>query len=122
MAARAASTASSGSDLPWLRRVWRLGRLTSTTSTPFRRRNRARPDPIGTGALDADLGHLAELLEPGQQRLVAGGIGIERLGADQRPSGSRAAATCVSRWVSTPPVIPGAASTMVMAIPSFLSG
>ena len=38
---------------------------------------------IGSGALDADLGHLAELLEPGQQCLVAGGIGIERLGADQ---------------------------------------
>jgi hypothetical protein len=39
-----------------------------------------------------------------------------------RPKGSSAAATCLSRWVSTPPVIPGAASTMVMAIPSFLSG
>ena len=83
MAARAASTASSGSDLPWLRRDCRLGRLTSTTSTPLRRRNRAEPHPIGAGALDADLGHLAEALEPGQQRLVASGVGIERLGADE---------------------------------------
>src|SRR3954466_12077007 len=34
--------------------------------------------------------------------------------------GSNAAATCFSRWVSTPPVIGRAASTMVDAIPSFL--
>ena len=33
------------------------------------------------------------------------------------PSGSSAAATWTSRWVSTPPVIPRAASTMVMVIP-----
>ena len=36
------------------------------------------------------------------------------------PNGSRAAATWTSRCVSTPPVMPGGASTMVMAIPSFL--
>jgi hypothetical protein len=30
-AARAAASASIGSDLPWRRRVWRLGRVTSTT-------------------------------------------------------------------------------------------
>ena len=83
MTARAASTASSGSDLPWLRRAWRLGRLTSMTSTPLRRRNRASPDAIGAGAFDADLVDLAEALEPGQQRLVAGGIGVEGLGADE---------------------------------------
>ena len=41
------------------------------------------PDPIGAGALDADLGHPTKLLEPGQQRFVATGVGIERLGADQ---------------------------------------
>src|SRR5271165_4760507 len=67
MTARAASTASRGSDLPWLRRAWRFGRLTSTTSTPLRRRNRASPTPY----------------EPVQQRLVAGGIGVEGLGADE---------------------------------------
>ena len=40
-------------------------------------------DAIRASALDADLVNLAEVLEPGQQRLVAGGISIERLGADQ---------------------------------------
>jgi len=44
-AARAASTASMGSDLPWRRRAWRLWRSTSITSTPARARNRARPAP-----------------------------------------------------------------------------
>ena len=42
-----------------------------------------QPHAIGPGAFDADLVHLAEALEPGQQRLVAGGIGIEGLGADE---------------------------------------
>src|SRR5664280_3583540 len=37
------------------------------------------------------------------------------------PSGSSAATTWVSRWVSTPPVIPGGASTMVIAVPTFLN-
>ena len=44
-AARAASTASAGSDLPVRRRDWRLGRSTSTTSTPLRRSERARLAP-----------------------------------------------------------------------------
>ena len=35
-AARAADTASSGSDLPARRRSWRLGRSTSTTPSPAR--------------------------------------------------------------------------------------
>ena len=41
----AASMASAGSDLPVRRRVWRLGRSTSTTSMPAPRKNRARPAP-----------------------------------------------------------------------------
>jgi hypothetical protein len=40
---------------------------------------------IRTGAFHANLGHFAELLEPTKQRLVARGIGRERLGADQSP-------------------------------------
>lgn len=44
-AARAASMASAGSDLPVRRRDWQLGRSTSTTSMPERRSDRARPDP-----------------------------------------------------------------------------
>ena len=39
--------------------------------------------PIGTGALDADLGDVAEALEPREQGLVAGRIGGEALGAEQ---------------------------------------
>jgi hypothetical protein len=38
---------------------------------------------IGAGALDPDLGHLAEVFEPGQQSFVAGRIGVERFGADE---------------------------------------
>src|SRR5665213_452068 len=41
------------------------------------------PGAIRAGALDADLGHLAEALEPVEQCLVAGSVGVERLGADE---------------------------------------
>jgi hypothetical protein len=41
------------------------------------------PDAIGAGAFDSNLGDLAELLEPGQQRPVASRIGWERLGANE---------------------------------------
>jgi hypothetical protein len=34
-------------------------------------------DAIGAGALDADLGHVAEPLEPGHQGLVAGGVRLK---------------------------------------------
>jgi hypothetical protein len=44
-AARAASMASRGSDLPLRRRSSRFGRLTSTTLTPARARNLDRPAP-----------------------------------------------------------------------------
>ena len=53
------------------------------TLTPDPRRWRARPGPIRTGALDADLGHVAEGLEPREQRLVAGRVGGKTLGAEQ---------------------------------------
>jgi hypothetical protein len=43
--ARAAASASTGSDLPRWRRSWRLGRLTSTTATSASRSERARPAP-----------------------------------------------------------------------------
>ena len=38
---------------------------------------------IRARALDADLGHVPERLEPGQQRLVAGGVGLKALRAEQ---------------------------------------
>jgi hypothetical protein len=43
--ARAAASASSGSDLPRRRRAWRSGRLTSTTTWPLAARKRARAAP-----------------------------------------------------------------------------
>ena len=73
---------------------------------------------IGPGALDADLGDVTEGLEPAQQCLVAGELVSKRSVPSSPPSGSRAAATWTSRCVSTPPVTPRAASTMVMVIPS----
>jgi hypothetical protein len=42
-----------------------------------------QPRPIRAGALDAHLGHLAEGLEPGEQRLVAPRRRRERCGAEQ---------------------------------------
>ena len=87
IAARAASMASSGSDLPWLRRDCRLGRSTSTISMPRAPQGPGQPGAIGARPFDTDLGHLAEALEPGQQGLVAGGIGLEGLDADQAAEG-----------------------------------
>ena len=43
--ARAAASASVGSDLPLRRRVWRLGRITSTTSLSRARKCRAKAAP-----------------------------------------------------------------------------
>src|SRR6266536_909552 len=43
--ARAAASASTGSDLPRRRRAWRSGRLTSTTAWPLAARKRARAAP-----------------------------------------------------------------------------
>src|SRR5665213_1540897 len=39
------------------------------------------PGAIRAGALDADLGHLAEALEPVEQCLVAGSVGVEGTGS-----------------------------------------
>ena len=43
--------------------------------------------PIGAGALHPDLGHLAEALEPGQQRLVATRVRLKALGAEECSKG-----------------------------------
>jgi hypothetical protein len=42
-----------------------------------------QPGAIGPGAFDADLGHVAKCLEPGEQRLVASLVGGEALSAEQ---------------------------------------
>ena len=69
---------------------------------------------------DADLGHLAEALEPGQQRLVAGGVGREGLGADQPAQRVECCGNVDVEVGVDATGDPGRASTMVMAIPSFL--
>ena len=79
---------------------------------------------VRAGALDADLGDLAEGPQPPQELVVAGARGFELSTPSSAPMWSRAAATCTSRCVSTPPVTARAAagSTMVIAIPSLSNG
>ena len=83
MAARAASIASSGSDLPFIAPGLPVGSVDFYDLDALPPQEPGEPDPIGAGALDADFVHLAEALEPGQQRLVAGRVGTEGLGSDQ---------------------------------------
>ena len=77
---------------------------TSTTFTP-REEVAGEPGAVGTGSLDSEQVDLAEALQPGQQLPVALGRRRERLAPRSPPRSSKAAATCTSRWVSTPPVI-----------------
>ena len=118
-AARAASTASSWSDLPSRRRSWRFGRSTSITSTPAAAEVAGQPGAVGAGALDPDPFDRAERRQPAVQladtRPASSGTTRRRA---RRRCASTTAATCTSRWVSTPPVTGRVASTMVIAIPS----
>ena len=118
-AARAASMASAGSDLPVRRRDWRLGRSTSTTSTPERRSERASVVPY---ELVPSMPTLATGPEPSSQasnfswpELVVGNSATP----SRPPIGSRAAATFTSRCVSTPPVTTRA--DLRSSLPSLLS-
>src|ERR687897_647925 len=82
-AARAASTASAGSDLPVRRRALRVG---AVASDPRDARGAPRPRQaasIRAGALDPDLGDVAEGAQPRQELVVAGGRGFEALHAQQ---------------------------------------
>jgi hypothetical protein len=45
------------------------------------------PGSIGTGSFDTDLSDGAETLEPGEQRLVAGRVDLERLRAEETTEG-----------------------------------
>jgi hypothetical protein len=118
--ARPASTASSSSDLPWLRRSWRLGRSTSVTATSRLRRVAGQSGPVAAGALDADALEGAERAEPLRQVDEAGVV----VGNDSTPRtpplASRAAVTWTSRWASTPPVMAPVVST-IWPWPSLLS-
>ena len=121
IASRAASMASSGSDLRWLRRDCRLGRSTSTISMPvaagtestrWHRSSslRHRPWSPGRSPRARPTGPCSRRHRPGRTRCRSGGRG-----------GRGLQLTWVSRWVSTPPVIPGGASTKVIAVPNFLN-
>jgi hypothetical protein len=72
---------------------------------------------VTAGPFDADQAHSPESAQPAQQVGIAGRRGGELPDAEQPPTGSSAAATCVPAWVSTPPVTERASSTMVKAIP-----
>ena len=82
-AARAASTASRGSDLPLLPALLAIRSVDLDDFDTRAAQMASQAGPIGTGALDADLGHTAEALEPRQQRFVAGRVGAETLGSEQ---------------------------------------
>src|SRR5581483_8574354 len=75
--ARAAASASIGSDLPAKRRSLRSGRLTSITSTPAAMRCRASLAPTA-GRFDTDLVERPEGAHPAEQLRVALDGGRER--------------------------------------------
>src|SRR5262252_749602 len=82
-AARAALTASSGSDLPLRRRSCRSARSTSTTRTPADARWPGQARAVAASALDADQGDIPELFQPAQQAGVPARRGRELLHAQQ---------------------------------------
>ncbi len=77
--------------------------------------------PVAAGALHPDPHHRAEAGQPTQQLAVTRRRGRKLLHPHSPPIRSNAAATFTSRWVSTPPVTGRAVSTVVTAIPSFIS-
>ena len=105
-----------------LRSRTRLGRFTSTISMPASPQGSRRPGAIGASPFDSDLGHLAEALEPGQQGLVAGSISREGFGADQAAERVECRSNVVVEvGVEHHHGIPGGASTIVIAVPTFLN-
>ena len=72
---------------------------------------------VTAGPFDPDQADRPEPAQPAQQAGVAGRSGRELPTPSSPPIGSSAAATCTSAWVSTPPVMARASSTMVTAIP-----
>ena len=118
--ARAASTASAGSDLPACRRARRLGRSTSITSSPQPRRKRARPAPYAPVPSTPTRSMSPKRIIQSCSSVNPAGV----VGNDSTPSTppvpSRTAATWVSRCVSTPPVTGHVTSTMAIS-PSLLS-
>src|SRR5436190_10583804 len=120
--ARAASIASSSSDLPLRRRSWRLGRSTSITTRPRPRRCRASPAPYAPVPSTPTRSTTPKRAsQPCNSRNPVGVVANDST-PNTPPLPSTAAATCTSACVSTPPVTRRVLSTMVIAIPSLSNG
>jgi hypothetical protein len=117
-AARAASMASAGSDLPVRRRDWRLGRSTSSTAMPELRSERAKVAPYELVPSMPTRATAPKLSSQPSNWPCPVRVAGNSATPSSPPIGSRAAATFMSKWVSTPPVTARAGSTIVIAIPS----
>src|SRR6266536_3780752 len=121
-AARAASIASSSSDLPLRRRSWRFGRSTSITTSRRLRRWRASPAPYAPVPATPTRATVPKPASQPCNSAYPAGVVANDSTPNTPPFASTAAATCTPRCVSTPPVIGRVLSTMVIAIPSLSNG
>ena len=86
-AARAALTASSGSDLPRRRRSCRSARSTSTTRMPGRGDVPGQPGTVTAGPFDVGQAHGTEPAQPLHQAGIASRVRRELLDAEQPAEG-----------------------------------
>ena len=87
-----------------------------------RRRVAGQARPVAAGPFDTDQRECPEPTQPAQQAGVSGRVTGNSCTPRSPPIGSSAAATCRSAWVSTPPVMTRASSTMVIAVPFRVEG
>ena len=93
-----------------------IGAVHLDDADPFVLKVTGEPGAIRAGPFDTDQLDGAEVAQPPQQLLVAGSV-VGKLSTPRRaPRSSKAAATCTSRCVSTPPVMLRA--KLVTVIPS----
>ena len=78
--------------------------------------------PVGAGAFHPHPADRPERRQPGVQPANPARSWWNDSTPNTPPLASSAAATCTSKWVSTPPVIGRVLSTMVIAIPSVSNG
>ena len=105
-AARAASIASTGSDLPCMAAHLTVGAINFDHDQPARLQIARQARAIRAGAFDTDTSDRTERATASRAAATNPPVLV---GNDSTPStppfASSAAATCTSRWVSTPPVI-----------------
>ncbi len=114
-AARAAATASSGSDFSPPPAALAVGPVDFDHGDALVVEEAGQPGAVGTGALDTHQLDHAERAEPPPGTAIAGEGGVEGLDPEERARSSRAATTWTSRWVSTPAVM--RSGMVVMVIP-----